>query len=79
MSSFTIDAYSKIILTVIAVALVLLAIQPLLPQTARAQIGEVEVYITNPGEIARAIARQTLDVNVVNAGEIGMAVDLWSD
>lgn len=60
------DWYTKVILTVIAIALTFIAVRPLLPQKAVAA-PQVEVWLANP------------EVTVMNADEIGYWVDYYSE
>jgi len=80
MKSITLklDLYSKIILTVIAIALVGLFLRGLdINQEAIANPSEIEAYITNPEDIANAIVNQTLEVEVTNGYDLGYNLSLW--
>jgi hypothetical protein len=70
------DRYSKVALTVIAIALILIAIKPFLPTELEASPQVIDVNIARVGGYS---TYGTLDVNVTNPNEIGYWVYYYSD
>jgi hypothetical protein len=64
-----VDLYSRIILTIIAIALILIALRPLLPNEVRAMPQTVDVNIESIGGLP--VLTSTLNVEVTNPDEIG--------
>jgi hypothetical protein len=87
------DRYSKVILTVIGVALTVIAIRPFLPEAieAKSQVMDVNIAEVGGGYVSYGTLRvevengsldvnvenSPLDVNIQNASDIGYYVDYY--
>lgn len=78
------DQYSKIILTVIAIALILIALKPFLPSELEAtpqvmdvNIAEVGGGYVSYGTLSVEVENSSLSVEVENPSDIGWYVDFW--
>jgi hypothetical protein len=76
-----IDLYTKIVLTFIALALLVIAIKPLFPQPALAQYGTIDVNIASIyGEVyayrtyGKLPIRGEIEANVTNPDDIGQSI-----
>lgn len=71
------DRYSRIVFTIIAIALILIALKPFLPTELQATPQIVDVNIRRIG--GSYVPFGTLSVNVENAKKIGYWVYYYSD